>query len=82
MTDGRTRLELVAAGARDRDLFIFGMDAGFHGNLEFSVAAESITAASGVATPWTLMLPADLEKSMPETRPRIICAPTLADKGA
>jgi hypothetical protein len=33
LTDGRTRLELVSAGARDRDLFVFGMDAGFHGNL-------------------------------------------------
>src|ERR1700744_2923439 len=33
LTDGRTRLELVAAGARDRDLLVIGMNAGFHGNL-------------------------------------------------
>jgi hypothetical protein len=33
LTDGRTRLELIAARARDRDLFVIGMDAGFHGNL-------------------------------------------------
>jgi hypothetical protein len=36
------------------------MDAGFHRNLKFAVAAESITAISGIATPWTLMLLADL----------------------
>src|ERR1700688_306454 len=53
LSDGRTGLELVPTGTSDRDLFVFRVDAGFHRNLEFSVAAESITASSGVATPWT-----------------------------
>jgi hypothetical protein len=44
LSDGRTGLELVPAGTSDRDLFVVRMDAGFHRNLEFSVAAESITA--------------------------------------
>jgi hypothetical protein len=41
LTDGRTRLEFVATGARDRDLFVIGMDAGFHGKPRIAVAAES-----------------------------------------
>src|SRR5216683_7223088 len=41
LANGRARLEMVAAGASDRDDFIFWMDAGFHRNLDMSVAAES-----------------------------------------
>jgi hypothetical protein len=44
LSDGRTGLELVPAGTSDRDLFVVRMNAGFHRNLEFSVAAESISA--------------------------------------
>jgi hypothetical protein len=55
LTDGRTRLELVPAGARDRDLFVFGMDAGFHKNLLTSVTAESkcFQRKGSIATPKT-----------------------------
>jgi hypothetical protein len=35
LANGRTRLELVAAGTGDCDGLIFWMDAGFHRNLEF-----------------------------------------------
>jgi hypothetical protein len=38
---GRASLELVAAGAGDRDDLVIWMNAGFHGNLDMSVAAES-----------------------------------------
>ena len=31
--DGRAGREGVAAGAGDGDFFVFGMNAGFHGNL-------------------------------------------------
>jgi hypothetical protein len=52
LADGRTSLELVAAGASDGDDFIFGMDAGFHRNLDVSVAAESTSPAKvRIATP-------------------------------
>src|ERR1700683_585182 len=33
LANRRARLELVTAAASDGDLFIFGMNAGFHGNL-------------------------------------------------
>ena len=36
MADGRAGLELIAAGTSDCDDFIFGMDAGFHRNLDKS----------------------------------------------
>jgi hypothetical protein len=36
LTDGRTRFELVAAGARDRDRFIVWVDAGFHWETSYS----------------------------------------------
>jgi hypothetical protein len=41
LANGRASLELVAAGASDRDDFVFWVNAGFHGNLDMSVAAES-----------------------------------------
>jgi hypothetical protein len=41
LANGRASLELIAAGTSDRDDFIIWMDAGFHGNLDMSVAAES-----------------------------------------
>jgi hypothetical protein len=47
LADGRARLELVAAGAGDRDEFVFGMDAGFHGNLDMTLAAESTGTDEG-----------------------------------
>jgi hypothetical protein len=42
---------MVAAGASDLDDFVFWMDAGFHGNLDVSVAAESTGTEVRVATP-------------------------------
>src|SRR6202021_558371 len=47
LANGRARLEMVAAGASDRDDFVFWVNAGFHGNLDISVAAES-TSPRGV----------------------------------
>src|ERR1700736_3527807 len=47
LANGRASLEMVAAGASDFDDFIFWMDAGFHRNLDMSVAAES-TSPRGV----------------------------------
>jgi hypothetical protein len=51
MANGRASLELVAAGASNRDDFIFWMNAGFHGNLDMSVAAESTSLERCAATP-------------------------------
>ena len=42
---------LIAAGTGDRDEFVFGMNAGFHGNLDMSVAAESTSLEQHIATP-------------------------------
>src|ERR1700722_33649 len=82
LTNGRTRLELVPAGARDRDLFVIGMDAGFHGNLVLLLRQNrSACWVSRIATPWTLICWRDLRISMPKTGPRIICAPAHAHKG-
>jgi hypothetical protein len=59
LTDGRTRLEFVPAGARYRDLFVIGMDAGFHGNLIYLLRQNrSASFTNRIATPWTLKLPA------------------------
>jgi hypothetical protein len=43
LANGRASLEMVAAGASDRDDFVIWMNAGFHGNLDMSVAAESMS---------------------------------------
>src|SRR5882672_12602763 len=51
LADGRASLEMVAAGTSDRDDFVFWMDAGFHGNLDVSVAAESTSTEVRGATP-------------------------------
>jgi hypothetical protein len=51
MANGRASLEMVAAGASDRDDFVIWMNAGFHGNLEMSVAAESACIQMHIATP-------------------------------
>jgi hypothetical protein len=51
MANGRASLEMVAAGASNRDDFIFWMNAGFHGNLDMSVAAESTSLQRSAATP-------------------------------
>jgi hypothetical protein len=82
LADGRTRLELVPAGARDRDLFVIGMDAGFHGNLVCLLRQNRSASLSRnrIATPWALKLLARSQKSMPKTGPRIICARPAADK--
>jgi hypothetical protein len=51
MANGRASLEMVAAGAGNVDDFVFGMNAGFHGNLDMSVAAESTNLRRCAATP-------------------------------
>jgi hypothetical protein len=51
LANGRARLEMVAAGAGDRDEFIFWVNAGFHRNLDMSVAAESTSPEGCAATP-------------------------------
>ena len=48
---GLASLELIAAGTVDCDQFVFGMNAGFHGNLDMSVAAESTSLQQRIATP-------------------------------
>jgi hypothetical protein len=73
LANGRASLEMVAAGASNRDDFVFWMNAGFHGNLDI-VGSGRIDEPSQrcAATPEIPLSPRCRKSRTPKTGPGMI----------